>query len=129
MKGWKTTDVLVHHVPYTLAMVIGRVTGCWTDWTITMRVSYLTAANEGLLVAIALGAPELIAKGRRLYGFGIICSLFSVETWNYLSIMNEHWQRGDRLWQFLPEQWVLGAIHYHWILIKAYVRRWRKCKT
>eukprot|EP00929_Paragymnodinium_shiwhaense_P107049 TRINITY_DN7301_c0_g1_i1.p1 TRINITY_DN7301_c0_g1~~TRINITY_DN7301_c0_g1_i1.p1 ORF type:complete len:723 (+),score=140.47 TRINITY_DN7301_c0_g1_i1:151-2319(+) len=128
MKGWKVADVLVHHVPYCLAMVTGLATGCWVDWTWSMRVSYLTAANEGLLVAVALGAPEWLGKLRRLYGFTIVMSLFLVETGNYLSNMARHWQRGDSIFQALPEQCVLGAVYYHWLLMMAYIKRWKKCK-
>jgi hypothetical protein len=127
MKGWRCSDVLVHHVPYLTAIALGMSTGCWERWTVALRASLLTAANEGMLVAVALGAPDWFSKVRRLYGFGIVAFLVVIETWNYMTVMFEHYMNGSRL-AALPDQWILPAVYYHVVLIKAYIRRWKKTK-
>jgi len=68
-----TTVMMVTHAPGDYDP--DRVAHWWP----AMAVSLLTAANEALLIAEALGVPAWLASARRVYGFVIILALFTVE--------------------------------------------------
>eukprot|EP00927_Polykrikos_kofoidii_P020008 TRINITY_DN19414_c0_g1_i1.p1 TRINITY_DN19414_c0_g1~~TRINITY_DN19414_c0_g1_i1.p1 ORF type:complete len:237 (-),score=45.65 TRINITY_DN19414_c0_g1_i1:137-802(-) len=125
MKGWTRGDVLVHHAPYLVVVTAGFATGTWKDWTLALRISLLTSANEGLLVAIALGAPAWIAKMRRIYGFTIVACLLIAEILNYVVFLS---QATDTT-EILLSQCILPAAWYHGNLMQAYIERWKRTKS
>lgn len=126
MPGWSRTDVLIHHVPYMMAIFLADYFRCSERWSAPMAISIFTAANEGMFVAHALGAPEWLSKARRLFGFSIVLALLCTETWAYLNVLSFHWTRGSRPIEALPEQLVLPAIWYHSSLLLMYIKRWTK---
>jgi len=130
MDGWTCGQVMQHHLPYIVAVTIAISLDLLGDWSIMATITLLTAANEGVLILIAMGAPEWIAKLRRLYGFSIVALLLAAELGGFASHMAEYWHRGrEALLPALATQLMLGAIAYHGKLLRLYVRRWKKMKA
>lgn len=131
MDGWTCREVLDHHVPYIVAVAIAKSAGLLAPWSATCCLTLLTSANEACLVLVALGAPEWLAKARRLYGFAIVLALAVSELAGYFARMVEYWRAGlkDALVPALCTQPMLGAMAYHLDLLRLYFRRWQKTKT
>lgn len=127
--GWTKFDLLVHHVPYVAANALAFLGGHAYRWTAPMAVVMITPLNEALFIAMALGAPDWVAKYRRLFGFIGITLLFSIETWVQLRNHIVHLHMGQEGLQFLiVDQVAWGGIVYHALLLRMYVRRWKKTR-
>jgi len=129
MEGWTCKNVLVHHGPYILAVCLGVLLGLYDRWWLVAWITCFTACNEGLLIVIALGAPEWVAKLRRIYGFTVILLLLLAECHSYLRAMSDYYAAGifgDAFVAAVATQMVLGAMYYHYLLLGMYIRRWKK---
>lgn len=62
MDGWTCGQVMQHHLPYIAAVTIAISLDLLGDWSTMATITLLTAANEGVLILIAMGAPEWIAS-------------------------------------------------------------------
>merc|ERR1712113_760703 len=98
-------------------------------WTAPMTLVLLTPANEGMFIAQSLGAPDWLAKVRRLFGFCAIFLLFCCETWVLIRNTVWHWQIGQAaLWSACVDQVTWGGSYYHLMLLRMYIRRWKKTR-
>ena len=134
MAGWTRFDILVHHVPYATAVLfcIFLPGDHVPRWAPAMLASLLTAANEALLVFIAMRDSALVGKLRRLYGFSIVLLLVLCEFRCYVMAMHEHVSLGSAAHgcpAICCDQLALGAVAYHTDLLSQYIRRWRKHKA
>lgn len=134
--GWTRNDIFVHHVPYVLALVMVWCEGALYRWLAPVVVVLLTPANEGMFVAVALGAPKELDKFRRLFGFFCVLILFIVESWTLARNTLLHYQlgpyattpSGSALKNAVLDQLCWGGICYHALLLRMYVRRWKKTR-
>mmetsp|Transcript_14482 Transcript_14482/g.36643 ORF Transcript_14482/g.36643 Transcript_14482/m.36643 type:complete len:222 (-) Transcript_14482:82-747(-) len=128
--GWTRFELLVHHAPYVSAVCLAFFGGHAERWTAPMTLVLLTPANEGMFIAQSLGAPDWLAKVRRLFGFCAICLLWACETWVLLRNSVSHWQMGrDSLPSAMADQVTWGGSYYHLMLLRMYVKRWKKTRT
>jgi len=127
--GWTLFDLLIHHVPYIGAVLLAFFGGHAHRWTPPMAVVLMTPANEGMFIATALGAPECISKIRRLFGFVGITLLWTIECWTLGRNLLLHWGSGQEASHLaLVDLIALGGIWYHALLIRMYIKRWRKTR-
>mmetsp|Transcript_46082 Transcript_46082/g.121751 ORF Transcript_46082/g.121751 Transcript_46082/m.121751 type:complete len:212 (-) Transcript_46082:81-716(-) len=125
--GWTCSELLQHHVPYVLATALCFFGGHAHRWLPPLLVVLLTPLNEGLFIVHALGAPDWVSRLRRAFGFSIVASLLLVETITFFRNSGQNWERGNAgLKDFLVDNLVWGGIYYHALLLKLYIRRWRK---
>lgn len=130
--GWTKFELFVHHVPYIAAVGLAYFCGHSSRWTAPLCCVLLTPANEGLFIAQSLGAPDWLAKARRLYGFMGISILFSCETMTVFRNMFLHHQAGwtsMSIKNCLIDQICWGGISYHFMLLQLYIKRWRKTRS
>mmetsp|Transcript_66317 Transcript_66317/g.194491 ORF Transcript_66317/g.194491 Transcript_66317/m.194491 type:complete len:215 (+) Transcript_66317:77-721(+) len=125
--GWTCSELLMHHVPYAMATALAFFGGHAHRWIAPMLVVLLTPLNEGLFIVHGLGAPEWTSQFRRLFGFCIVAILLLVETAQFFRNSAMNWERGSAgLPDFLIDNLVWGGIYYHALLLKLYLRRWKK---
>eukprot|EP00928_Gymnodinium_smaydae_P082181 TRINITY_DN6557_c0_g1_i1.p1 TRINITY_DN6557_c0_g1~~TRINITY_DN6557_c0_g1_i1.p1 ORF type:complete len:259 (+),score=61.37 TRINITY_DN6557_c0_g1_i1:202-978(+) len=128
--GWTCFELLVHHGPYVAALCVALFGGHARRWTAPMAMVLLTPANEGMFIAVALGAPNWLCKVRRLFGFTGVTLLFLTETLVLARNQIANWQLGSAaLSRALADQIVWGGIYYHALLLRLYIRRWMKTRT
>jgi len=128
--GWTQFDLLIHHAPYVGAVSLCFFGGHAQRWTAPMVMVLLTPSNEGMFIATALGAPDWINKFRRVFGFCGITALWCTESWIMLRNHIVHYQIGrDAMWPTLIDQICWGGIYYHFLLLRMYIRRWKKTRT
>mmetsp|Transcript_12237 Transcript_12237/g.23761 ORF Transcript_12237/g.23761 Transcript_12237/m.23761 type:complete len:212 (+) Transcript_12237:50-685(+) len=127
--GWTCSELLQHHLPYVLATLLAISRGHEVRWLWPMRVSLLTALNEALFIVNCLGAPQVVNKVRRTFGFCIVTALLCSESRAYLEAMVSHWGQGRNFsWEaVLVDNLAWGGIFYHVMLLKFYYKRW--CRT
>jgi len=129
--GWTCGELMAHHVPYTIAIILCFGLGQQIKWALVLQVVLLTPLNEGLFIVNSLGAPGWVSKVRRVFGFGVIVALMIAEiiAWGRslrirLSIGTQH-----EMTLVFVELIVLPAVYYHFNLICMYVKRWRKTRS
>jgi len=128
--GWTLFELLIHHVPYVGAVLIAFSGSHAERWTAPMAVVMLTPANEGMFIAAQLGAPDWVAKFRRLFGFTGISLLWMCETWTLFRNLAIHWRNGwPAAISAVLDQIAWGGIYYHALLLRLYIRRWKKTRS
>lgn len=126
---WARFDVLVHHGPYVAATWLCYWGNHASRWTAPLVIVLLTPANEGMFIAHTLGAPEWLAKFRRLFAFSCVLALWLCETWTVLRNLVLHWQIGkDATMNAILDQVSWGGIYYHAMLLRLYIKRWQKTR-
>mmetsp|Transcript_91842 Transcript_91842/g.163467 ORF Transcript_91842/g.163467 Transcript_91842/m.163467 type:complete len:211 (-) Transcript_91842:173-805(-) len=126
--GWTLKELAEHHVPFIVGVSFLFLYGRPEAWQPAMRVVLFTALNEALFIAKGLGAPEWMSTVRRRFAFGIVALLLLVETGCLLRASVEFAAAGEVL-EVLIAQLVWAAVAYHVILLRMYIRRFRKHGT